>query len=87
MDSNLTPKQILDRVLDESSFGDSDAFVRKFSAYLVKDFSGKAFFEGPITQRLGSSHIIIQGNTLCILLSNMKQTMDYHVKSQIIVAY
>jgi hypothetical protein len=31
--------------------------------------------------------IIVQGNTFSTLVSNMKQTIDYQVKSQIIVAY
>jgi hypothetical protein len=29
--------------------------------------------------------ITVQGNSFCILVSNMKQTIDYQVKSQIIV--
>jgi hypothetical protein len=61
MATELTPKQILDMVLDKSSFDDQEAFRKKYAEYLVEGFDTNTFFYGPVTGSFGHSHVIIQG--------------------------
>jgi hypothetical protein len=61
MSSQLTPNQILDLVLDRSSFGNPEAFLQRFSSHLVKDFDPSRFFYGPVVGSFGHSHVVVQG--------------------------
>jgi hypothetical protein len=83
MISELTPKQLLDLLFDASSYGDKEAFLQRFSPYLVKGFN-PVWFARPAYGRANKSRVVIQRNIAKSIISNDYYTpwLVYFIKEE-----
>jgi hypothetical protein len=73
----------LEMILDVSSFGDLEAFLRRFAPYLAKDFN-PGLFARPIRERLNDSRMVIQGDIAKSIVSDSYGTpiLAYFIKEE-----